>query len=329
MHQQFIMKPSFHPNPRWGNATSTLDFCEANYQVTAWIAEFFNATTNALFLGLSLFGIHWVRKLNVESRFTISFILLGVVGIGSFLFHSTLHWHTQLLDELPMIWGLSVFIFATLHMAPPPVTRLKTPWSWSLPLPKDPQRTARILVIYSVVFTIVYVLIRNPVFHEVNFGAQVALVTLLGALFCYRLRFTSNGPTLSRYFVIGAVSFLFGFLLWNIDNLACDSHLIPMREKFGQFGFLLEMHAWWHIFTGMGTYTISTCCVFMRLLVTHRKNVVLNRFGPILYVSSAPDHKQHPLKELIRTTSESNLPLLRFRRLQTVMLKTVKSVSQF
>jgi dihydroceramidase len=28
----------------------------------------------------------------------------AIVGLGSFIFHATLRWEAQLMDELPMVW---------------------------------------------------------------------------------------------------------------------------------------------------------------------------------------------------------------------------------
>lgn len=62
----------------------------------------FNAFTNLLFLGLSSYGIIWLRRLGAD-RFRSTMITLGFVGLGSGLFHASLLWVTQLMDELPMV----------------------------------------------------------------------------------------------------------------------------------------------------------------------------------------------------------------------------------
>ncbi|XP_013916330.1 PREDICTED: alkaline ceramidase 3 [Thamnophis sirtalis] len=58
----------------WGPPTSTLDWCEENYVVSSYIAEF-------------------------------------SVGLGSWCFHMTLKYEMQLLDELPMIYSCCVFVY--------------------------------------------------------------------------------------------------------------------------------------------------------------------------------------------------------------------------
>lgn len=38
-------------------------------------------------------------------RYQIIFCSLLTVGVGSWMFHMTLQYEMQLLDELPMVWG--------------------------------------------------------------------------------------------------------------------------------------------------------------------------------------------------------------------------------
>ena len=41
-------------------------------------------------------------------RFVLAYFTLIVIGVGSTLFHMTLKYEMQLLDEIPMIYGTSV-----------------------------------------------------------------------------------------------------------------------------------------------------------------------------------------------------------------------------
>lgn len=87
---------------------STVDWCEQNYILSEYVAEYWNTLTGVC---LILSGIlyyknnyDWIQK---NSRYKISFVkisaLLVFVGIGTMLFHGTLYYPFQLLDELPMI----------------------------------------------------------------------------------------------------------------------------------------------------------------------------------------------------------------------------------
>ena len=47
---------------------------------------------------------------------------------------------------------------------------------------------------------------------------------------------------------------MFGYFLWNIDFHLC-SYVTAFKRSIGlPWGFLLELHGWWHILTGIGAY---------------------------------------------------------------------------
>ena len=87
---------------------STVDWCEGNYQITEYIAEFWNTVSGMclVFSGILFYenNTSWIQK---RSKYTANFCrlvaLMVLVGVGTILFHSTLYYPFQLLDELPMI----------------------------------------------------------------------------------------------------------------------------------------------------------------------------------------------------------------------------------
>jgi hypothetical protein len=55
-----------------------------------------------------------------------------------------------------------------------------------------------------------------------------------------------------RFALAGNLLFLFGFFLWNMDNIFCR-HLKSARNQILlPWSVVLEGHGWWHIFTGLG-----------------------------------------------------------------------------
>ena len=88
--------PSFLPY--WGEVTATIDWCEPNYTVSPYIAEFVNTITNIGFVVLGLFGIY--MHPNLELRFYLAYVSIIFVGFGSAAFHATLKWYAQLGDEV-------------------------------------------------------------------------------------------------------------------------------------------------------------------------------------------------------------------------------------
>jgi dihydroceramidase len=48
---------------------------------------------------------------------------------------------------------------------------------------------------------------------------------------------------------------VFGYLLWQMDFIFC-AELTVLKRKLGiPWGFLLELHGWWHVLTAIGAYT--------------------------------------------------------------------------
>eukprot|EP00158_Paraphelidium_tribonemae_P007441 Partr_v1_DN28244_c4_g1_i2_m76028 putative alkaline ceramidase len=86
----------------WSPRTSTLDWCEENYVVMHYIAEFWNTISNGSFMLLALLGVYRWWRFGLELRFLVAYLSLFVIGVGSAFFHATLLYEMQLLDELPV-----------------------------------------------------------------------------------------------------------------------------------------------------------------------------------------------------------------------------------
>nr|XP_057943814.1 alkaline ceramidase 3 isoform X2 [Doryrhamphus excisus] len=106
-----------------------------------------------------------------------------------------------------------------------------------------------LLFIFSVTVTVVYLMWKEPVFHQVMYGALVACLVLRSVFIV-----TWVYPWLRPLCYTSLGVFLFGFLLWNIDNIFCDSLRTSRQTLPSGVGVLTQFHAWWHIFTGLGSY---------------------------------------------------------------------------
>lgn len=75
--------------------------------------------SNIPFIALGIFGILQARALvgvplRARLRAALTHSFLTVIGLGSFVFHTTLSWHAQvILDELPMLWSASMGLYLT------------------------------------------------------------------------------------------------------------------------------------------------------------------------------------------------------------------------
>lgn len=80
----------------WGPPTSTVDWCELNYTVSHYVAEFFNTISSLSIVFVGLLGIiHHYKTL--ETRFIVGFGSVALVGLGSAAFHGTLLFELQVI----------------------------------------------------------------------------------------------------------------------------------------------------------------------------------------------------------------------------------------
>ncbi|KAK2173418.1 hypothetical protein NP493_878g00019 [Ridgeia piscesae] len=218
----------------WGKPTSTIDWCEANYEVSYYIAEFWNTVSNIVMIIPPLIGALLAKKDNLELRYIAGYLGILVVGIGSWCFHGTLLYSMQLLDELPMIWCSSFLIYMLVEVD-------GRPNSQNFPLQV-------LLFAYCLVVTLLYVIINKPVFHEVAYGLMVISLVVLS--FRIVRQYEHSLPLM----LASSVTYGIGFVIWNIDNVYC-SHVRELRRSVGYpVKPVLQGHAWWHLFAGVGTY---------------------------------------------------------------------------
>ncbi|BFZ58279.1 alkaline ceramidase ydc1 [Savitreella phatthalungensis] len=255
----FPYRPSDPRDYFWGPVTATIDWCEENYVVTRYIAEFCNTTTNSLFMILGVIAIYNAVRWRYERRILLTSLGYLLVGIGSWLFHMTLKYEYQLLDELPMI-------YTTLIMF------------WGIFEGEFKRKLHSVLlgvatVALGVAITWYYLVDKNPVFHEIAYG--LITVSVLGRswyLVWKRVEEPRARRDLSYAATVGGALFLAGFGLWRIDQVACSS-LRHARHVLGiPIGFLLEFHGWWHVLTSAGVAFYITFLAHLRAYLTGRQD---------------------------------------------------------
>jgi dihydroceramidase len=102
----------------WSPRTASVDWCENNYVYSYYIAEFWNTMSSIPLILLGFYGVLHSGRLGfgVFSRHSLCFVSFIVIGIGSALFHGTLLYTGQFLDEVPMIWGSLVCLYTVLEI---------------------------------------------------------------------------------------------------------------------------------------------------------------------------------------------------------------------
>lgn len=222
----------------WGKPTSTMDWCEANYQVTPFIAEFWNTISNIIMIIPPLLGIHQALRLNLERRYVWLQFCFFLVGVGSWSFHMTLRYGMQIADELPMVFGSCYYIYTLFEVCRPPKSRIHLP-------------LAVFLICYAVIATIVYIIIKAPVLFHCIYGITV-VTTVLKAL--YNIKTMTPCKQVSRLYYTSLLTYSFGFLLWLIDNHMCSSVKLLRNSLPSALQPVSQFHAWWHVLAALATY---------------------------------------------------------------------------
>lgn len=101
----------------WGPPSSTIDWCEGNYLVTPYVAEFCNSTSSLFIVaaGVLPLALHYQLWSFLEARYLLAFLSVAVVGLGSVAFHGTLLFRHQMLDEVPMLWTVVVVLYCLIE----------------------------------------------------------------------------------------------------------------------------------------------------------------------------------------------------------------------
>ncbi|KAI0236011.1 Alkaline ceramidase 2 [Lamellibrachia satsuma] len=94
----------------FARGSSEVDWCESNYTISSYVAEFWNVLSNVLFFAVPPVLIYLFRPYarRVTGGVNIVWTLLMVTGLGSVYFHSTLCLVGQLIDEISIIWVVMV-----------------------------------------------------------------------------------------------------------------------------------------------------------------------------------------------------------------------------
>jgi dihydroceramidase len=225
--------------------TANLIWCEEKYAVTSYIAEFWNSISDVPFVGIGLYMIYSGMKIGLPGRFIFAYVALCIIGFGSFFFHATLRYEWQLMDEFPMMLLASQALFCLVANSGTPI-RIKALW---------------LTGIYSVitVVLIMYVACNIGLFFQIVF-AILMTVLIAASLRVWWLapRREQRGISIGQCMLWSFVLNLVAFILWLIDVHACP-HLREARNVLGHpFIELLQLHAWWHLLTGLGlTWFIS------------------------------------------------------------------------
>lgn len=249
------------PSGFWGPPTSSIDWCEANYAVSYYVAEWFNTLSSLPLVVVGLLGVHWHWRV-LERRFLLVFASVALVGIGSTAFHGTLLFRLQMLDELPMLYTATLMVYLLLEGKREPVHGRWLPVA---------------LVSYLLVATFGAALTRGSVqawFFQVSF----TLLEFLGLYLTYRIYRASKAPDQRRVFRVGMALYAVAIVAWFLDFRYCEQ-LVAALNRVGLPN--LQLHALWHLLVAGGLYCLILVIAYQRLQVLGREPYV-ERSGWVL-----------------------------------------------
>lgn len=218
----------------WDPITATIDWCEPNYEVSPYIAEFYNTISNLSYILLGWYGLYqsWPHEL----RFRVAFLGLILVGFGSSAFHATLKWSGQLSDEV----GMFMVTLSTLYI---------------LLQHRDefhPQLLAGLCTATLFLFTTIYAILQWVLLF------QIAWVILAGIVICKFMHLIQQTKrSIQRIYIRIMGLLILSAVMWLLEQLLCESFPIIASWK---------LHAlFWHVGTAIVSYFVLLGCLYCRL----------------------------------------------------------------
>jgi dihydroceramidase len=236
----------------WGPVEASIDWCERNYAISYYVAEWWNTVSNLSLVLLSLVALAGVVRERHETRILIMTIACLTVGVGSAVFHGTLSHLGQQSDELPMVWAISSWTFVLYAMDP----------AFERRSPLKVDRMKWFLVTYCVLFSAMHWNLRLVVAFQTAFMAKSIIA---GVMLLQQLR-ACKDPAATMLGKVYAFGMFSGFTAWLIDVHFCEVlHELPYGLPNP------ELHAWWHVLTGLACYSGPAFLAYRRAELLGRR----------------------------------------------------------
>ena len=232
----------------WSPSTSSIDWCERNYMITPYIAEFWNCMSSfsMCILGVLLFlrGLFY----KIEARFLWSSMGLCFVGLGSAYFHGTLTHIGQMADELPMVYSMIIWWFILLRM-----DEITTKHSKICGLDK--------YILFGVFYACLWTFIHSLQAFVIIFQVHMSLMVVGGMIKLIRLYHKEHyhARGLKNILIVYVSLVVLAFICWTIDQQLCER--LNALSSFNP-----QLHAWWHIIGAVHCHLGIVCGEAMRQL---------------------------------------------------------------
>lgn len=240
---------------------SNINFCEPDYEMTHYVAEFWNTLSSLAMVLVGVSGICLTRwqKLGVEQL--LCYLAVGIVGCGSFAFHATLMRTGQVADEIPMLWGTLTLIYGAVHHADERRNRVHGVARSSA----ASSSSSRLRILRGALLA--YSLLAMALYFASGFGVFIALYgfsVVFLVLYATASIFSSNPPAGAeprRLMISAAAAYGGGVVfLWLPSELLCDQ--LPLIQR-------LPLHAIFHLTSAAGPHLGLTAFALARFEHEH------------------------------------------------------------
>ena len=220
--------------------TSSINFCESDFQHSRHVAEPANTVSSfTSYIPLAILGL----ANTTNTRYTVCFVTLFLIGIGSSLLHAFLTALSQGGDELPMLWFTAATSFC----------------GFEIISPKKVPGLAKIVVLTAVASTVVYLHFRA------NFLYFTAMFSLYSWALIFSLIYISffmpweekfHGRPFKRDILLPlsrccAITVLLAVWVWYLDMAGCAYAKQQPRESYVWMIWDRILHPVWHFSTAI------------------------------------------------------------------------------
>jgi len=261
------------PGGRWGPPNAEFNWCERDYELVDWMAEPVNTISC---LALILPPVSFLMAHDVASDVALMAVLVVVIGIGSALFHGSLRYSMQLMDELPMLW----YSFTGAASLMRRVRGVELTWP--------------AMAFVAVLTPTILLTEQHSPLHEVSRGLMscsfsACIIAMAWGSTAIVSRLKEELTDKRRHVPVSAerlhtaafVMFVLAVMCWLLDNYFCPAlSRLPLGLPYPHF------HMWWHV--------LSAAVLYALLLVLHLDDLraepstsITYRFGLLPQVTSA------------------------------------------
>ncbi|KAK3847183.1 MAG: ceramidase [Linnemannia gamsii] len=249
------VSPAYDKVGYWSPNTSSIDWCENNYTVSYYIAEFWNSTSSLLIVAIALAGYMNLASYK-ERRITLLMQAFFVIGVGSVLFHGTLRHKMQLLDELPMLYAATIGMFICIE------TRFGEQGRWF------PIALTAWTVVTTIIFSTTSGTLQSLSF-QITYGTMILTGLYFLRVFHTQRRTIRPNPTISLIIRLTAASMISAITLWLIDYNLCVYINGVSPESVLKWN--PQFHAWWHFLSAYAVYCQSVLIMYYHYDVREMK----------------------------------------------------------